>query len=120
MACKDMLCKSETTRPPQKTRVTDPDQFCQSVYFFEATTFFVGESTNFFRTSNIQRMTTGDPGNGNGREVELLVRWKGAFQLGMFILGLFCVDVNVVGGNRGKVERGFSTCDVFWDCFVLM
>ena len=56
-------------------------------------------------------MTTGDPGNGNGREVELLVRWKGAFQLGMLILGLFCVDVNVVGGNRGKVEGGFSTWD---------
>ena len=31
----------------------------------------------------------------------------------MFILGLFCVDVNVVGGNRGKVERGFSTWDVY-------
>ena len=73
----------------------------------------MGKSTNFFRTLNIQRMTTGDPGNGNGREVELLVRWKGAFQLGVFILGLFCVDVNVVGGNRGKVERGFSTWDVY-------
>ena len=114
MACKDMLCKSETTRPLQKTRVTDPDQFCQSVYFFEVTSFVVGESTNFFRTSNIQRMTTGDPGNGNGREVELLVRWKGDFQLGVFILGLFCVDVNVVGGNCGKVERGFSTWDVYF------
>ena len=66
----------------------------------------MGESTNFFRTSNIQRMTTGDPGNGNGREVELLVRWKGAFQLGMFILGLFCVDVYDVGGSRGKVGTG--------------
>ena len=97
MACKDMLCESETTRPLQKTQVTDPDQFCQSVYFFEATTFFVGESTNFFRYSNIQRMTTGDPGNANGREVELLVRWKGAFQLGMFLLGLFGVGDDVSG-----------------------
>ena len=52
-----------------------------------------------------------------------MVRWKGAFQLGMFILGLFCVDVNVVGGNRGKVERGFSTWDVYFGIvllFVLM
>ena len=57
----------------------------------------MGESTNFFRTSNIQRMTTGDPGNGNGREVELLVRWKGAFQLGMFLLGLFGVVDDVSG-----------------------
>ena len=38
----------------------------------------------------------------------------GAFQLGMFILGLFCVDVNVVGGNRGKVEGGLSTWDVYF------
>ena len=57
----------------------------------------MGESTNFFRSSNIQRMTTGDPGNANGREVELLVRWKGAFQLGMFLLGLFGVGDDVSG-----------------------
>ena len=42
-------------------------------------------------------MTTGDPGNANGREVELLVRWKGAFQLGMFLLGLFGVGDDVSG-----------------------
>ena len=92
-----MLCKSETTWPLQKAKVTDPDQLCQSVYFFDATTFFVGESTIFFRYSNIQRMTTGDPGNANGREVELLVRWKGAFQLRMFLLGLFGVGDDVSG-----------------------
>ena len=39
----------------------------------------------------------------------------------MFIFGLFCVDENVVGGNRGKVGTGlFNLGCSFWDCFVLM
>ena len=50
-----------------------------------------------------------------------MVRWKGAFQLGMFILGLFCVDVYDVGGNRVKVGRGlFNLGCLCWDCLVLM
>ena len=33
--------------------------------------------------------------------VEIVVRWEGAFQLGMFMLGLFGVDENVFGGTLG-------------------
>ena len=66
-------------------------------------------------------MTTGDPGNANGREVELLVRWKGAFHLGMFLLGLFGVGENIFGGTLGQVGTGlFNLGCLFWDCFVLM
>ena len=50
-----------------------------------------------------------------------MVRWKGAFQLGMFILGLFCVDENVVDGNRGKVGTVlFNLGCLCWYCLVLM
>ena len=37
------------------------------------------------------------------------------------MLGLFGVDENVFGGNRGKVGMGlFNLGCLFWDCFVLM
>ena len=36
-------------------------------------------------------------------------------------MGLFCVDENVVGGNRGKVGTGlFNLVCLFGDCFVFM
>ena len=39
----------------------------------------------------------------------------------MFNLGLFGVDENVFGGNRGKVGTGlFNLGCLCWDCLVLM
>ena len=39
----------------------------------------------------------------------------------MFYLGLFGVDENVFGGNRGKVGTGlFNLGCLCWDCLVLM
>ena len=39
----------------------------------------------------------------------------------MFILGLFCVDENVVDGNRGKVGTVlFNLGCLCWYCLVLM
>ena len=46
---------------------------------------------------------------------------NGAFQLGMFLLGLFGGGENIFGGTLGQVGTGlFNLGCLFWDCFVLM
>ena len=76
----------------------------------------MGESTNFFfRSSNIRRMTTGDPGNANGREVELSVRWERSFSTWdvLYMLGLFAFGENVFGGTLGQVGTALFNLHLF-------